>query len=457
MTGLSRREFLIGCTHTAAALALSRWVSLPSMSAVGQGFPSVSVAQGEDQDTPGEMLATALEGIGGMERFVKPGQTVAIKPNATWAYPPHTASSSDPEFLRAVIAAVQEAGAGRIIVMDHCSIEPGTVEALRISGIGRVVNDMGVEHIFPDRFNAPRSVYTKIELPHGRAYQEIGVIKAAVEADVRINLAVAKTHNVTKMTMCLKHMMGFLQIPGLLHAKLEQGIADLSTPSAIQSQLHLLEAIRVRMPYGSYRVCAGPETDLTHPHIVVRRNTVIAGTDPVLIDAYGCLHFYDAQPQELTHLQRAFDSGCGEMDVEAAQVDGRIRIFKVGEPVLPPATPTATATPHATSEEATSEPPLKTPTVVAPELQPTSTPKPTSTPVILSIAPAGPVEAACPPSGQVIDPRPILNTALIPAAAIISGASLVTLRRLSRGLPHKPETTDESTGQGEASPEGDHE
>jgi hypothetical protein len=90
-------------------------------------------------------------------------------------------------------------------------------------------------------------------------------------------------------------------------------------------------------------------------------------------------------------------------------------------------------------------------------LQPTSTPKTTSTPVILSIAPAGPVEAACPPSGQVIDPRPILNTALIPAAAIISGASLVTLRRLSRGLPHKPETTDESTGQGEASPEGDHE
>jgi len=36
------------------------------------------------------MLKTALEGLGGLQRFIKPGQVVAIKPNATWAFRPHT-------------------------------------------------------------------------------------------------------------------------------------------------------------------------------------------------------------------------------------------------------------------------------------------------------------------------------------------------------------------------------
>jgi len=52
-------------------------------------------------------------------------------------------------------------------------------------------------------------VYTKIELPHGQANQSIGVIKAAAEADVRINLAVAKTHNVTRFTMLPQTHDGF--------------------------------------------------------------------------------------------------------------------------------------------------------------------------------------------------------------------------------------------------------
>jgi len=122
--------------------------------------------------------------------------------------------------------------------------------------------------------------------------------------------------------------MGFLQQPGLLHTNLEQGIADISTPSAVQAQLHILEAIRVRIPHGMYPTCAGPETDITDPQVVSRRNTVIAGIDPVLIDAYGCINFFDIQPQELTHLLRAHESGCGDLDVDAALADNRIRLLR---------------------------------------------------------------------------------------------------------------------------------
>lgn len=372
-------------------------------------------------------MKTALEGLGGIERFVKPGQVVAIKPNATWAYKPHTASATDPEFLRAMIQIVRDAGAKRIIVMDHCSIDPGTAEALRMNGIGKVVDEMKVEKVFPDRILAPRELYTRIDIPNGKAFPKIGVIKAAVEADVRINLAVAKTHNVTKNTMCLKHMMGFLEAPQSLHYNLEQGIADLSCPSPVQAQLHILEAIRVRLPYpDGWRVCAGPETDELYPNIVKRMNVVVAGTDPVLIDAYGCINFFNIKPEELTHLLRAYESGVGQIDVKRAADERRLRIYQVGQAILPPATPVPSSTPTPGTPKFTE----------TPARQLTATPLPTAASSIQNAGyAAGRGEASGGAGGsekEVVNLNRFLNGALLPVAAVVIGIGIAVSKRMGR-------------------------
>jgi uncharacterized protein (DUF362 family) len=420
LTRLSRRDFLAVSGSAFASALIARFRPLSRGGSASQTTPTVCVAEGTNEDPAARILQTALAGLGGMEQFVKKGQTVAIKPNATWAYPPNTASSTNPDFLTAVIQAVQAAGAGRIIVMDHCSIEPGADEALRVNGIGQLVKDLGVEHVFPDRFNAQASTYTKIDLPHGQANQSIRVIKAAVEADVRINLAVAKTHNVARFSMCLKHMMGFLAQPGLLHTSLEQGIADLSSASGIQAQLHILEAIRVRIPHGSFPTCAGPETDLTNPQVVARKNKVIAGIDPVLIDAFGCVDLFNIQPEELTHVLRASQSGCGDMDVEAALADGRIRIFKVGVPLLE-ATPV--------TDQAAS------PVPQAPAAKPTAILLPPAAPAAQPPASAALGGTSCEPAGQVFSLGSLLNKALIPAALVVTGLGVAVLTRMRRRLP----------------------
>ncbi len=416
MGQMIRREFLrwIGNGMLGAGLSFA-WPFSPLLKGAAQAaeFPSVSVASGTNDDSTETILTTALEGLGGITRFVKPGQTVAIKVNATWAYPPKTASSTDPEMLRILIQMIRAAQAGRIIVIDHCSIDPGTAESLRVSGIGQVVKEEGVESIFPDRMNAPLNTYTEIEFPQGKAFQKLGVIKAALEADVRINLAVAKTHNVTKMSMCLKHMMGFLQAPGLLHANLEEGIADLSTPSPIQAHLHILEALRVRLPYGSYRVCAGPETDETNPNVVRRWNQITAGTDPVLIDLYGTVTYFDMQPDELAYLSKAHAAGLGEIDVLSAQQDGRLCVYKAGAPILR-ATPTAEPSPtQAVTIDLTHSNPTP-PVLETPAILPTSTPLPTATslPPALADRPLG-IQVNAQSSSAVIDAGPFLNVGLI--------------------------------------------
>ena len=451
MRKISRREFILRSAGAAVGMELSRRLVLPAgaPAALASALPNVAVSQGTNADSATTILKTALEGLGGISRFVKPGQTVAIKPNATWAYKPGTASSTDPDMLRALILMVREAGAKRIIVMDHCSIDPGTAECLQETGIGAVLDALDVEKVFPDRYNAPRDVYALVKLPQGKAFNELGVIKAAVEADVRINMAVAKSHLVTKFTLCLKHMMGFMQIPGALHAQLEQGIADLNTVSPIQAHLHILEAIRVRYPVGGFRQAGGDETELTNPKRVKRLNEIVVGVDPVLIDAYALLTYYASKPQELAHVKLAHDLNLGDIDVEQAKADGRLAFFVAGKPTAtPPATATATGTP--TPPTTATIPPTETATATSTPAgpPPTSTPLPTASAAPIEPLPTAPVAAS--QAAAIISPNRILNGALIPAAAVLAGASVVVRGRLDKkGTAKAPNPCDEERAGGQ--------
>jgi hypothetical protein len=198
----------------------------------------------------------------------------------------------------------------------------------------------------------------------------------------------------------------------------------------------------VRIPYGSYPTCAGPETDITNPLIVARRNKVIAGIDPVLVDAYGCIDLFQIQPQELTHVLRAHESGCGDMDVEAALADGRIRSFKVGAALLeaiPVADQAAVSTPQASASK------------------PTAIVLPPSGAVGQSSAASALAGTVCSPDAQVISLSPLLNKALIPAALVVTGLGLAILTRMRRSLPKdRPGTGNPPAQKGISNPDEHH-
>ena len=428
MHKLTRRKFLTSVLATAAAVEAGKhlgWLPAPLLVAQAAALPSVVAASGTNNDSAEAILRSALDNLGGIGRFVKAGQTVAIKPNATWAFPPGTASSTDPAVLAALVKIVQEAGAGRIIVMDHCSIEPGAAESLRVNGIGKMVKSLGVESLFPDRFSGPKELFTKVNLRDGKAFQNLGVIKAALEVDVRINLAIAKTHNVTRMTMCMKHMMGFLENPGSLHSRLMQGIVDINGESLFKADLHILEAIRVRVPWGEYQMCAGPETDITNPKVVKRMNQIVAGIDPVLIDAYGSRTFYSYEPAELPYVKLAADAGLGEIDLDKASSAGLLQTVTVGQAPSPVEPTKPVNTPAAASGAAVTLTSLPPAAVFV-----TSTPQPTA--VEEAGLASAPQAVANPSSGSpdVADPNPFLSGAMIPAAAIVSGIGLAAWHRL---------------------------
>ncbi len=421
MLKLSRRGLVRGAAGLAAGYWAGRLFPDDCYPALADTLsePNVIVAEGTDQDSPEVLLRTALDPLGGIARFVKPGQTVAIKPNATWANPPHTASSTDPDLLRAMINMVKAAGAARVIIVDRSVFDPPAM-LLDISGLGTVIEETGAESCVLDRFVEPKSKYTDIQIPKGVYFKNIGVVKAAVEADVRINMAVAKTHIVVPLTLCCKHMMGFLENPPGLHASLDQGIADIGGAPAIKPVLYILEAIRIRVRGAAY----GDGTDITDPARVKRINKLLAGTDPVLIDAYATASFFGRAPMELTHLKRCFEAGLGEIDVQKAAAAGLVRSYKPGD-WKPTPTPTATATATPRPEETATR-------IFLPTTTPVPTVAPTSAPKRRIIG------------DELLALDPILDAPLVPLAVVIGGVGMVVGRRLVGGLqqPAVPEAAE---------------
>lgn len=65
-------------------------------------MPTVSMRKCTSYDRAGQAIIAALEDLGGMERFISPGDSVLIKPNMLGAYNPDRHVTTHPSVVRAV-------------------------------------------------------------------------------------------------------------------------------------------------------------------------------------------------------------------------------------------------------------------------------------------------------------------------------------------------------------------
>ena len=185
--------------------------------------PVVAVVRCEDYEEARveEALRRALELLGGLSQYIRPGQRVALKPNLLRPRPPEAAVSTHPSVVRAVVRLVQECGATPVIAESPGG--PFTTAALRYvyqkSGLAQVAAETGAE------LNYDTSV-TRVPNPEGGLLRLIDVISAVAHADAVINLPKLKTHNLTRLTAATKNLFGV--IPGVTkigyHAKLQNAL-----------------------------------------------------------------------------------------------------------------------------------------------------------------------------------------------------------------------------------------
>lgn len=252
---------------------------------------------------PEYAVKKAIELIGGMKEFVKKGDTVVIKPNMGFPNPPVMASTTNPGVVRTVTELCMEAGAKKVLVLDHPLRRPEV--CLKRNGILSAIRKIDNTHVFAV---TDKQFYKKVNVPDGKVLNSVEILKDVLDADVLINIPIAKSHNATGVTLGIKGLMGVIYDREYFHkmVDLNQAIADLS--SVVKPNLTVIDATRVM-------TSGGP----TGPGTVKQLNTIIAGTDPVAVDSamvpltkwYG--HSFKAE--NVKHIKFAHELGLGEIDL----------------------------------------------------------------------------------------------------------------------------------------------
>jgi uncharacterized protein (DUF362 family) len=280
----------------------------PGPTAAGEGdaiLPDLVLARGDAKSATLE----ALKALGGMQRFVEPGQVVAIKPNSSFASPPDWGATTHPDVLAAVVEACLEADARRVLVIDHTM--PGQDRCFERCGAADAVASFPRTKLVS--LDEEKS-YRPIQVPAGKELHETQIPAVIQKADVFINVPTAKSHAATEVSLGLKNLMGLIWDRQSFHRDMDlhAAIADLGT--VLRPQLTVLDAMRILKT-------GGP----TGPGDVDAFGGVVVGSDPVAVDAYGVgLSTWNGrtyQADQIAHLRQAAEHGLGNLKLEALRVE----------------------------------------------------------------------------------------------------------------------------------------
>jgi uncharacterized protein (DUF362 family) len=264
----------------------------------------------EAEGNADEMVQAVFKSLGGIPKLInrKVDQaTVLIKPNLCLPHRSASGTTTSPGTVKAFCKYFSEAGVKKIILADHTL--KGKIEYFQKTDVMQVTKDFLSAHWLlanEQRYFTPQKV-------DGKVLKETETLKILKRADLTINLATAKHHSATQVSLCTKNLMGFIWDRISFHTKLDlhQAIGDLAL--LIRPTLNVIDATRVLLN-------GGP----TGPGPVVRENRMFVSLDPVTVDAV-ILSRYDfggrqLSSKEVAHLLAAYKNGIGEVDLNKIKV-----------------------------------------------------------------------------------------------------------------------------------------
>lgn len=318
---LSRRDALIKLLRVAGASAgaagLGIWLSEhswrpePALAitakrghtiAANPELPEMAVITGED---PARLARQAIEELGGIGRFITRGDVVLVKPNIGWDRVPEQAATTNPDVVGEIVRQCSTAGAKRVIVTDVSCNDPR--RCFQRSGIAEAAQRAGAEIILPDP-----SMFKEVDL-QGQTLRAWPIFSPFLNADKVINVPIAKHHSLTGTTLGMKNWYGMLGGPRhQLHQKINESLVDLA--DFVRPTLTMIDCYRVLIRNGP---TGGNLED------VLLKKTMVAGTDPVALDAYVAKAFWDIDVAALPYLKMAAARGLGTYEFE--KVRARIK------------------------------------------------------------------------------------------------------------------------------------
>jgi uncharacterized protein (DUF362 family) len=258
----------------------------------------VSIVKGEN---PVDMTVEALEMVKAFE-VLSDKKPVLIKPNYINAAHPSTGVTTDCRVIEGVIKFLKQYEVKEIVVGEGSGFAE-TFEAFKVAGVDNLAEKWDAKLV-----DLNKDEFVEVYPSNPLALKKVKIAKTALESTI-ISVPKLKLHRITGVTLSLKNMMGAMKPKGSMHMHLNKNIADLA--SVIKPSLAVIDGIIAG---------EGHETS-ENP---VNMGLVIAGTDPVAVDAVGAA-VMGVSPTSVKHLCFAEKKGLGTCNLNQIKI--------VGEPI----------------------------------------------------------------------------------------------------------------------------
>ena len=256
---------------------------------------------------PYELVRLALELEGSFAGLAASAARVFIKPNVTYPVPSGTGAVTDSRVLGALLEALRDAGAGRIIIGD------GPGKSLAHDGFevaGYLPFGKKYDVTFVD-LNRARTRTVAVERP--RAIAELEIPEVVLDADLFITVSPLKTHSDGLLTLNAKNLFGipptrFYGSPrAILHLKgVDEVVHDICR--AAPPHYAIADATTV-MELG---VARGRPVQI---------GAIVAGANLVATDAVSA-RLIGRDPRECPYLIYMHEDGLGPLDLEDIDLVG---------------------------------------------------------------------------------------------------------------------------------------
>ena len=263
--------------------------------------PTVALTQCGDysQAKIAKAIAAQFELCGGLGKFVKPGDSVLLKPNLIAPRSRRHATQTDPAVIIETAKLLKDFGAKPFIGDSPAwGSVFGCIKALKLA---EPLQKLGV----------PVKPLTKPRICRvGKYNTKVGISSVALDADVIINLPKFKTHQQLVATFAVKNMFGTVagKRKALWHFAKGKNPDDfcellIAIFKLLNPALTIIDAVTVMDGPGPIRGRARP------------LGYLIGGTDPVACETL-CCKLVDIEPEDMPIIRaaRQADFGCSEPD-----------------------------------------------------------------------------------------------------------------------------------------------
>ena len=260
------------------------------------GVKDVVVGRGGTME---QRLAKALDGIGGLTHYIKPGDIVLVKPNVAFDRSPNLGATSNPEIMdRLIRMLLVDCKAQEVRVADNPIESPS--DCFVKSGIAGAVDQAGGRIYLPDS-NAFRMLNT----PGATLIENWWFMhRPLTNVDKVIGIAPVKDHNLCSASMGIKNWYGLLGgRRNQFHQDIHEIVSDLSI--MIRPTLTILDGSNILMSNGP----TGGD-----PSNVKKGDAVMVATDPVAQDAWAYEHLLERGTDYPEYLFKSEEKGSGRVD-----------------------------------------------------------------------------------------------------------------------------------------------